>query len=534
MYRRYLACAFLGRGVADVGRARSPLSGAGTRTLPIITQSADTPPREILDEPEAGGRAIRGGAIRSVTYVVGILLTGLAVPLMTNHLGLVNFGRFVTATTVVMIVAGVTEFGLSGVGTREYVVAAHPDRRALLSSLLGLRTVLTVIGLLVAAVLMVIARYPGVVVTGMLVSGLGLVLLNTEQTYAIALNAELRWGISSFIDTINSSVTGLATLVLVLIGGELFSFFWVSVVSSLAALVVAIYFLRGRVTLRPSFDARHWGSMLRDSLPYAAGVTIGVFYPRVGLLAVSLGSGPRQVGYYSTAFKVVEVLGGVSGLLAGTAFPIFARAGRDDHARLHYATSKVTDTALIVGTYLAISVFVAAPFIVHVLGPPSFAPTVPVLRIQAAVLLAGFIATTWSATLLSLRLHTAVLRSTAVGLVVALVLCAALIPPLGARGASIASVAAEFVVAGAYLRELVRAHAHLRPSFAIVPRLAAAAAVALIPSLVLSLPSVALWGISSAIFVVLAWQLRIVPHEILHAFRDGVRNRRPRKPPSNA
>lgn len=491
-------------------------------------QSAKTPAREILDEPEAGGRVIRGGAIRSATYVVGIFLTGLAVPLMTRHLGLVNFGRFVTATTVVMIVAGVTEFGLSGVGTREYVLAAPSDRRALLSSLLGLRTVLTVVGLLVAAALMVIVGYPEIVVIGTLVSGLGLLLLNTEQTYAIALNAELRWGMSSFIDAVNSSVTGLATVLLVVVGGHLFSFFWVSVVSSLAALAVAMYLLRGRVGLRPRFDATHWGPMLRDSLPYAAGVTIGVFYPRIGLLAVSLGSGPEQVGYYSTAFKVVEVFVGVGGLLAGTAFPIFARAGRDDHARLRYATSKVSDTALIIGVYLALSVFVAAPFIVKVLGPPSFAPTVPVLRIQAAVLLGGFIATTWSSTLLSLRLHAAILRSTAIGLLTAIVLCAALVPSLGARGASIASVAAEFVVAGAYLHELRRAHSHLRPSFAIIPRLAAVAVVALIPSLVLGLPSIALWAISSTIFVALGRQLRIVPDEILHALLDGLRNRRSR------
>lgn len=501
----------------------------------LTMQSPDTPPLEILDEPEAGGRTIRGGAIRSFTYVLGILLTGLAVPLMTRHLGLVDFGRFVTATTVVMIVAGVTEFGLSGVGTREYVLAAPQDRKALLSALLGIRTVLTVVGLIVAAALMTIVGYPDIVVMGMLVSGLGLLLLNTEQTYAIALNAELRWGISSFIDTINSSLTGLATVLLVVVGGHLFSFFWVSVISSLAALAAAIYYVRGQVSLSPSFDAGHWGSMLRDSLPYAAGVTIGVFYPRVGMLAVSLGSGPRQVGYYSVAYKVVEMLGGISGLLAGTAFPIFARAGRDDHARLRYATNKVSDTALIVGVYAAISTVVAAPFIVRVLGPPSFAPAVPVLRIQALVLLGGFIATTWSATLLSLRLHAAVLRSTAIGLSAALVLCAALVPTLGAQGASIASVAAEFIVAGAYVRELRRAHSHLRPSFAIVPRLAAVAVASLIPGLVLSLPSIALWAISSAVFVALGWQLRIVPDEILHAFLDGVRNHRSKHaaPPHN-
>jgi O-antigen/teichoic acid export membrane protein len=257
-------------------------------------------------------------------------------------------------------------------------------------------------------------------------------------------------------------------------------------------------------------------------LPYAAAVTIGVLYPRIGILATSLGSGPRQTGYYSTAFKVVEIIGGTSGLLAGSAFPIFARAGRDDHERLRYASGRVSDTTMILGAYLALSLIVAAPFIIRVVGPPSFAPSVPVLRIQALALLGGFVATAWSATLLSLRRHRAILIATAVGLATAIVLSAIFVPSLGARGASIASAAAEFVVAGAYLVGLARAHPRLRPGLSIVPRLAVISLLAVIPSLVLSLPSLALWAIASVVFAVLAWLFRIVPPELVPALAEGI------------
>lgn len=492
-------------------------------------RGAQSPPDDILDRPEAGGRVIRGGAIRSITYLAGTVLAGIAVPLMTRHLGLVDFGRFVTASSVVMVVAGVTEFGLSGVGTRDYALAPPEGRQPLLSNLLGLRTALTTAGLLVAALLMVLAHYPGIVISGMLISGLGLVLLNAEQTYAIALNVELRWGAASLFETINALVVGLGTVLLVVLGAHLFSFFWVSVVSSAAALIAAMYYLRSRVSLRPRFDAAQWRSVLRDTLPYAAAVTVGTLYPRIGLIATSAVSGAHQTGYYSTAFKVVEVLGGFGGLLVGSAFPIFARAGRDDHERLRYATGRVGETTLIVGVYLALSLCVAAPFIVRVLAPPSFAPAVPVLRLQALALLGSFAATTWGTTLLSLRLHGAILRSTAVGLLTTLAVSAALVPLLGARGASIASAAAEFVVAGAYLRALVRRHPHLRPSYAIVPRLLIISLVAAAPGLLLPLPSLALWMISSAIFGVLAWRLRIVPEEIVQAFVDRVRKPRSRR-----
>ncbi|MGA2320226.1 MAG: oligosaccharide flippase family protein [Solirubrobacteraceae bacterium] len=482
---------------------------------PEIEAAAARPPTDVLDRPEAGAKVIRGGAIRGITYAATILLTAAAVPLMTRHLGVADFGRFVVASSVVMIVAGVTEFGLSGIGTREYALASPADRRALLANLLGLRTALTLAGLAAAALLMVMGGYPKVVVLGMLVSGAGLMLLNVQQTYSLSLTAQLDWGVASVFELINAVVVAAGTVLLVLIGAQLLPFFFVSVASSAAALLAAAVYLRRRVSLLPLFELSEWRGLVHDTLPYAAAATVGILYPRVGLIVVSLMSDAHQTGYYSTAFKVVEVIGGTSGLIASSAFPIFARAGRDDHERLRYAVGKVGDTALIAGGYVTLSLLVAAPFVIEVLGGKAFGPAVPVLRLQAIALLGGFLAATWSYALLSLRMHGALLRVTIAGLIASIALSAALVPSLGAEGASIASAACEFVVAGGYLLALERRHAHLRPSLATLPRVAFAAAAAL-SALLLPLPSIALWAIASAVYLMLLLLLRAFPAELLH------------------
>lgn len=470
---------------------------------------------DVLDRPEAGAKVIRSGVIRAAAYAATILLTGLTVPLMTRHLGVADFGRFVTASTIVTIVAGVTELGLSGVGTREYALAAPSERRGLLANLLGLRTVLTLVGLAIATPLMVLCDYPEVVVAGMLVSGLGLLLLNVQQTYSISLTAQLEWGMASLFELINTVVVAAATVALVLAGARLFSFFFVSVVSSVAALLASAAYLRRHVHLLPRFDLSSWRGLVRDTLPYSAAVMVGVLYPRVGLIAVSAISNASQTGYYSTAFKIVEVIGGTSGLIAGSAFPIFARAGRDDRERLRYAVSRVGDTVLIAGTYITLSLVVAAPFVIKVLGGPGFAPAVPVLRLQALALLGGFLGTTYSYTLLSLHMHGSLLRVTLAGLVLSIALSAALVPRLGAEGASLAAIVCEFAVAGGYLLALVRGHRHLRPRASTLPRVALAAAAA-VSVMLLGLPSIVLWALASAIFVGLLLALRAFPPELLH------------------
>jgi O-antigen/teichoic acid export membrane protein len=469
---------------------------------------------DALDRPDAGAKVIRGGVIRAIVYGATILLTGGIVPLMTRHLGVADFGRFVTASSIVMIVAGVTEFGLSGIGTREYALAEPAQRRVLLANLLGLRTVLTVSGLAVAVPLMVLGGYPRVVIGGMLVSGVGLVLLNIQLNYSISLTAQLRWGIASLFELTYAVTVALATVALVLVGAHLFSFFFVSVVSSSAALLAAAIYLRGHVSLLPRFELARWRGLVRDALPYAAATTVAIMYPRVGLLVVSLISDAHQTGYYSTAYKVVEVLSGTSGLIASSAFPVFARAGRDDHERLRHAVSRVSDTALIAGTYVTVSLVIAAPFVIEVLGGPKYEPAVPVLRLQAIALLGGFLAGTWSYTLLSLRMHGALLRVTIAGLLASIALSVALVPSLGAEGASIASAAAELVVAGGYRLALSRSDARLRPSLAVVPRVALAAAGALAVLLV-PLPSVALWAIATIVFLALLHLLRAIPSEVI-------------------
>jgi len=128
-------------------------------------------------------------------------------------------------------------------------------------------------------------------------------------------------------------------------------------------------------------------------------------------------------------------------------------------------------------------------------------------------LLGGFMAATWSYTLLSLRMHGALLRVTLAALVVSIALSAALVPGLGAEGASIASAVCELVVAGGYLLALTRGHARMRPSLAALPRVALAA-LAAASVLLLPLPSVAQWAVASAIYVTLIGLLGVVPAEL--------------------
>lgn len=472
----------------------------------------------MLDTGEAGGKAIRGGAIVSSTYVLTTLLTAATVPLMVRALGVEDFGKFVTASAAVMILAGVTEAGLTGIGTREYVSVEAGERRGVLANLVGMRTVLTLAGLAVGCGAMALVGYEGIVVAGVAISGAGLVLTVVQSTWTIPMAGGMRWGWVSFLGVLRSAVTALLVVLLAIAGAELITWFWVSVVAAGVVLVVTGWKLRREIRWQPAFDFAWWWRLVRDALPYTAATTVGIFYFRIALMLLGLIGTERETGYYSAAYKIVEILGGFAGLTVGVAFPVLARAARDDRQRLRYGATRLFETTLMAGCWLALVLFVGAELAIDVVAGEEFEPAVEVLRWQAFTLIPGFALASLGYTLLSLREHRALLVATLIALVVSVAASVALVPSSGAVGAAVATVLAELSLALAYGALLTRSHPEMRPPAIALVRVGLALAPALAVGLLAPLPVVVLLVLSSAVYFAVLWLVGGIPHELWSAF----------------
>ena len=109
------------------------------------------PVSDVLDSAEAGGRAIRGAGMRVGGYVLSLTIALVAVPFMIRHLGAVDYGYYVTVSSIVFIIGGLTEAGLTALGVREYSTLEGDARQHFQRSLIGLRLVLTAVGVVLAA-----------------------------------------------------------------------------------------------------------------------------------------------------------------------------------------------------------------------------------------------------------------------------------------------------------------------------------------------------------------------------------------------
>src|SRR4051812_18345586 len=147
--------------------------------------------QDVLDSREAGGKIIRGGAARTGAHGGGIVLGLVSTPLMVRHLGVDDFGRFVTVGSLIFIITRLTEGGLAAVGVREYSTRDGVARDRLVQNLLGIRAALTVVAIAGAFLFALAAGYDDVMLAGVLISGVGLAFANWFGVYVVPMTAWL-------------------------------------------------------------------------------------------------------------------------------------------------------------------------------------------------------------------------------------------------------------------------------------------------------------------------------------------------------
>jgi O-antigen/teichoic acid export membrane protein len=481
--------------------------------------SETIPDADILASREAGGRFLRGSSMRVIAYGSGLLVGLASTPLVTRHLGPVDWGHFVTVTSIIFIAVALTEGGVGNLGVREFSIGNEAERRSFMSNLLGLRIVLSLAGAAGAVAFALAAGYPRVLVEGTGLACVSLVLEGVRATLAVPLTARLRLGWLAISDFTAQFVTAVFMIALVLSGASLLPFYSVAILVGLVTLTLTAILVRSEISLRPSFSPSRWRSLMSDSLVYAAATALGVIYFQIVIIAMSLLASKPQTGYFSLSFRVLSIVNGIPWLLVASAFPILARAARDDHERLRYALQRLFDGSLVVGGFFSLCVIIGAPFAVEIVGGPKFQPSVEVLQILGVGIVGTFLVATWSFALLTLRLYRDLIVVNGIIVALAVVLSVLIIPSHQAHGAAVVTATLEIALSGSYAAVLSYRRPDLRPSMRQIPRVALALAAAFAVGAILPFGPVI--GVIAGGLTMFAGLLALgaLPEEFFHALR---------------
>jgi O-antigen/teichoic acid export membrane protein len=477
------------------------------------------PGGDVLDTARAGTLVIRGGALRVVGYGLGTLATVASTAILLRHLSVADAGRYTTVISLIAIVGGLVDAGMTNIGIREWAARRGADRERTMRDLLGVRLVITLVGAASAVVFAVLAGYSAEMVAGTALAGAGLILLIFANTLQVPLQAELQLGTVAAIDVLRNVLTAALVSILALAGTGIVPLLAVPLPVGLVLVAVAAWVVRARMRRRPALDLARWRALLTDALPSALATTVAFVYVYLAVFLLGFVSTEHEVGIYSAAFRVFIVLVGLAGLVQQSAFPVLARSARDDRDRLSYATQRLLDGSLVLGGLVGLATAVGAPVAIEIMAGPRYSAAVPALRLQGAALMMTFLAVLGGFALLSMHRYRAVLIVNALGLVTSVVCVLTLGAAHGATGAGWANLAGETVVAVAGLVAVARGADGVPLTFGtalrVVPALAAGLAAAWL------VPGGAV--VETAVAVVVAGAgmllLRAVPEELVQALR---------------
>ena len=485
-------------------QGRGAPAGPGHR-LPDLGQVSDR---------KAAAVAAADLAARIGTVALGVVTTAL----LARHLGASGFAAFNYALAWGLLFSPLADFGLRQAAVNRLSVRkVSPAEIA--GSLLALRLLMALVFAVVAGVIAVLTAPDHTVAVASVIVCVGMVVGAPGALAAVVQTAmKPAWTI---VNNLSSSLSwAVVALILIAVGaGPVALVVGVVAASVVSSLIQAWMAQRLTAIGRPT--RRALMSLLRLSLPLGLGAIAVAVYYRINSILVYQISGADEAGYFAAAQKLVDQIQIIPIAIVGALFPLISEAAHTNPERLRRFVASGWE--ILVGMALpivAIGVAVAHPLAGLLFGEEFRGPTGTVLMIVWPVVLAIFLGYLAGALVPAINLVKIWTIIVFAGAVFSVGINLLLIPPFGANGAAIGTVATEFPVMVATLLIAAR-RAHLRlPLRRVTLMLAAAAVTGVVAALLVTVSLFAALAGAPLVYLALLQVLRVVDvPELLRALR---------------
>lgn len=217
-------------------------------------------------------------------------------------------------------------------------------------------------------------------------------------------------------------------------------------VGAMGALLSVQLLCRAGYRLRLWFVFSAFRSHLSQSLPLSAASLAMTLYLQLNYLILGNLRGETEVGLYAAAAKLTTVLSTVHWLYYAAMIPAFMQLYADSRSQAGILfRHSVRVTAVLGFGFVAVGV-VGSDLLVRVISGPAFRGAGPVLGVMLASAAVVAVGHNWAQVAIAARRERLLLKSTCLGGLVNILICAFLVKPLGALGAALGNLLAEIVV----------------------------------------------------------------------------------------
>ena len=375
------------------------------------------------------------------------ILPALLFIYIARKLGDKDFGKLSFAYSFTGICFIAADFGLSTILIRN-VSRQKELTKEYVGNILALKIVLSFICISVIGLFILFTDYPDDVITLLVIFSGVMFFRSLIDFFSAVLNAHERMDIDALLKGTNHIFLFLSGIVILAVGFGLFGlanvFLVVYSISSITGFYIVCVSI---VKIHPCFDLMFWKYIFRESLPLALTVIFTVVYFKIDVVMLSLiRENNSEIGWYSAAMRLVELIGVIPALVVSALFPIVSGLHREsiDSLRKVYQTS--FRYLVVIALPIAVGTLLLSEHLIYTIYGEEYVKTIPALKILSLALIFIFVNYILMNILVAVdrQMTNAIMAGTCVLVNIVLNMC--LIPHYGYLGAGTATVMTEIVL----------------------------------------------------------------------------------------
>ena len=375
--------------------------------------------------------------------LIGQVFSFFLILYIARYLGDVGLGKYSFAYAFAGLFFMLADMGLFGLSVRNI---AHDKKETsrYVNNVASLKFILGLLSLALTMFALFFTDNSNEMWLIVLLAGTATFFTTYNKTYVIAFRAYEKMeyeAIVRIIERIIVSLVGIYCLVMGygLIGVNL------AIIGSYFTTLIMFYFISSAKIVRIgfSFDFEFWKFLIRESIPFWL---IGVFefiYFRIDTVMLSVMKDYAVTGWYSAAYRIIEVLMKIPVMISAALFPTMARLHAESVKSLQVLYQKVTKYLWLLAFPVATGGIILSKEIIGLIYKEQFNNSVLALQILMLAMLFIFVNYFIGNLLMAINLAKVFMISTGICALFNVLINLALIPYFSYAGAAWATVMTE-------------------------------------------------------------------------------------------
>lgn len=380
----------------------------------------------------------------SVSNFGGRALKAIIVIYAARVLGANGYGVFSYAITLAAFFTLFVDPGVNSILVRESAKASEEERRILFSTTLAMKACIIVLSALVVLfVAPLFSTLPGARVL------LPLVILiftfdSLREFFSSLIRSmeKMEWDAAIFLFT-NLMIT-VAGFVFLRIALTPTAFTWAYVTGTAIGAAAAAYAVRRYLKkVFSAFAPRRIVPILQAAWPFAITGALGGLLTNTDVLIISWMRSAEEVGVYSAAIRIIQLMYLIPGIIQLSTLPMFSRLAHNDNERFRAALERTVSFIFLASIPLALGGAILGTQIMQLIFGAAYASGGLSLKILMITLLFDYPAVIMSNAIFAYNHQKSLIISSAIGAGANVALDLLLIPPFGIAGSAVATLLAQ-------------------------------------------------------------------------------------------